>query len=157
MLPQATASSPAARRIASSIPVVVVLPLVPVTASHAGGRAAVPRPSHQASSGSPTTGTPAARGRGDERVVRAAARAGDDQARSRPAASGPRHRRPRPSGRSASAAGFGVGDGHPRAQLDQRRGGGEPGDAGPGDQHRRAGELGEPHDAMPDEAVSHSL
>src|SRR5690606_30843806 len=59
MLPQATASRPAARRIAASIPVVVVLPLVPVTASHTGGRS-MPWPSHHASSGSPTSGTPAA-------------------------------------------------------------------------------------------------
>ena len=59
MLPHATASRPAAARIAASMPVVVVLPFVPVTASHVAGigRAAS---IHQASSGSPTTGTPAA-------------------------------------------------------------------------------------------------
>ena len=64
MLPQATVSSPAARRIASSIVVVVVLPLVPVTASQRGGpsgQIAGSSPSHQASSGSPTIGTDAAR------------------------------------------------------------------------------------------------
>ena len=63
MFPQATASSPAASRIASSIPVVVVLPLVPVTASQRGGPAgqtAGSCPSRHASSGSPIISTPAA-------------------------------------------------------------------------------------------------
>src|SRR4051812_25485615 len=58
-LPAATLRSPAARRIASSIWTVVVLPLVPVTASQgvswSGSR------SRQASSTSPQTGTPRAR------------------------------------------------------------------------------------------------
>src|SRR4051812_49080391 len=57
-LPAATLRSPAARRIASSIRTVVVLPLVPVTASQgvswSGSR------SRQASSTSPQTGTPRA-------------------------------------------------------------------------------------------------
>jgi hypothetical protein len=64
MFPQATASSPAASRIASSIPVVVVLPLVPVTASQRGGPAghtAGSWPSRHASSGSPIISTSAAR------------------------------------------------------------------------------------------------
>src|SRR3954454_14165015 len=58
-LPAATLRNPAARRIASSIRTVVVLPLVPVTASHgvswAGSR------SRQASSTSPQMGMPRAR------------------------------------------------------------------------------------------------
>ena len=41
------------------MPTVVVLPLVPVTTSQVGGSARA-CPSHQASSGSPTSGTPAA-------------------------------------------------------------------------------------------------
>ena len=57
-LPAAAALSPAARRIDSSIWTVVVLPLVPVTASH--GAAPRPARSRQASSTSPHTGMPAA-------------------------------------------------------------------------------------------------
>src|SRR6185312_586642 len=56
-LPVATARSPAARSIDSSIRTVVVLPLVPVSASQGGGFG--PR-SRQASSTSPITSTPAA-------------------------------------------------------------------------------------------------
>src|SRR6185312_7414878 len=56
-LPVATARPPAARSIDSSIRTVVVLPLVPVSASQGGGFG--PR-SRQASSTSPITSTPAA-------------------------------------------------------------------------------------------------
>ena len=56
-LPVATARSPAARRIASSIRTVVVFPLVPVTASHGAAPAGRNR---QASSTSPITSIPAA-------------------------------------------------------------------------------------------------
>ncbi|WP_368074043.1 hypothetical protein [Brevibacterium sp. CS2] len=58
MLPQARTFIPAARSIASSIVVVVVLPFVPVTTSQ--GAAFAPR-TRQASSTSPMTGMPAAR------------------------------------------------------------------------------------------------
>ena len=95
------------------------------------------------------------RGSGDERVVRAAARTGHDQAR--PGRQLLPHTGDRALGQVRQRRRIRIGDSHPRAQLDQRRGGGKPGDAGPGDEDRRAGELGEPHDAMPDEAVSHSL
>src|SRR2546423_933756 len=57
MLPRAAVRSPAAVRIAASIVVVVVLPLVPVTASQAGASGVRSR---QASSGSLYTGSPAA-------------------------------------------------------------------------------------------------
>src|SRR5262249_39253116 len=56
-LPTAAARSPAGRRIASSIRTVVVLPFVPVTASH--GAAEAPR-SRQASPASPINSPPAA-------------------------------------------------------------------------------------------------
>lgn len=59
MLPTAAVRRPAAFRIDASIWTVVVLPLVPVTASQgAGFRPFRPR-SRQASSTSPQTGTPA--------------------------------------------------------------------------------------------------
>ena len=56
-LPAATVRSPAAASTRSSILTVVVLPFVPVRASHSG---APGRRSRQASSTSPTTSTPAA-------------------------------------------------------------------------------------------------
>lgn len=56
MLPTAAVRRPAAARMEASIWTVVVLPLVPVTASQ--GAASGPR-SRQASSTSPQTGTPA--------------------------------------------------------------------------------------------------
>ena len=55
-LPQATVRSPPARSIASSICTVVVLPLVPVTASQGAGLSG--SRSRQASSTSPQIGTP---------------------------------------------------------------------------------------------------
>src|SRR5882757_2707761 len=58
MFPQATALAPAARRMAVSMATVVVLPLVPVTASHTGGSACSAH-SRQASSTSPITSIPA--------------------------------------------------------------------------------------------------
>src|SRR3954465_14132769 len=58
MFPQATAWAPAALRIDSSIPTVVVLPLVPVTTSQDGGGPRT-RPPRQASSTPPITSTPA--------------------------------------------------------------------------------------------------
>ncbi len=57
MLPAARVRRPAARSIDSSIRVVVVLPLVPVTTSQ--GAAPCARRNRQASSSSPQTGTPA--------------------------------------------------------------------------------------------------
>src|SRR5690606_21552718 len=57
-LPQATASSSAACKMASSIPTVVVLPLVPVTAIQSAG-VSCSWFSRQASSTSPTTSRPA--------------------------------------------------------------------------------------------------
>ena len=60
MFPQARAAMPASRQIASSIAVVVVLPLVPVTASHVrrGPNSSASSARH-ASSTSPQTGIPA--------------------------------------------------------------------------------------------------
>ncbi|CAM5528815.1 hypothetical protein SALBM311S_02256 [Streptomyces alboniger] len=59
MLPTAAVRRPAALRIEASIWTVLVLPLVPVTASQ-GAASRPPRPrSRQASSTSPQTGTPA--------------------------------------------------------------------------------------------------
>ena len=123
-------------------------------------------PIHHASSGSPTTGTPAAAaaatsgwsGRRPGPVTTSRVPAG----RSSPAT---RHRA---VGQVGQRSGVRVDDRHPRAQLDQRRRGGEPGDPGPGDEHRRVDQLGELHEAvsstsghlheaMPDDAVSHSL
>ena len=101
-------------------------------------------------------------------MVRATARSGDDE----PGAGRqvlPRTR-DRAVGQVGQRSGVRVDDRHPRAQLDQRRRGGEPGDPGPGDEHRRVDQLGELHEAvsfhqvgvtlheaMPDDAVSHSL
>ena len=68
MLPQAVTVSPAARRIDSSIPVVVVLPLVPVTTSHRRGAGSA-RSIRQASSVSPITSTPAATAEAGNRPV----------------------------------------------------------------------------------------
>src|SRR6478672_4614568 len=59
MLPLALTRRPAARRIDSSIPVVVVLPLVPVTTSQSRGSPPA-RSSRQANSTSPITSIPAA-------------------------------------------------------------------------------------------------
>ena len=60
MLPLAVTCRPAARRIDSSMPVVVVLPLVPVTTSQSRG-APLAWSSRQASSTSPITSMPARR------------------------------------------------------------------------------------------------
>ena len=73
MFPQATASSPAARRIASSMPVVVVLPLVPVTASHVGGSGSA-RPDPPGQLRLADHRDAGRRGGGDQRVVGPAAR-----------------------------------------------------------------------------------
>ncbi len=68
MLPQAVTVRPAARRIDSSIPVVVVLPLVPVTTSHRRGAGSA-RSIRQASSTSPITSMPAATAEAGNRPV----------------------------------------------------------------------------------------
>ena len=60
MLPHALTDAPAAVMMASTMPVVVVLPLVPVTTSHCRGGPVMPdRSTCQASSTSPHTGRPA--------------------------------------------------------------------------------------------------
>ena len=165
MFPQATASSPAATRIASSIPVVVVLPFVPVTASHTGGSGAS-APIHHASSGSPTTGTPAAAaaatsgwsGRRPGPVTTSRVPAG----RSSPAPA------TAPSGRSASAAGFASTTVTRAPSSTSAAAAASPEIPAPatstgastssGSFTRRCPSRGRHlHEAMPDDAVSHSL
>ena len=146
---------PAARRIASSMPTVVVLPFVPVTASHGAGCAARACAIHQASSGSPTTGSPAA--------AAATARASSGRrpgpvttsARSADSSCGPATAPSRQVGQRLRP---GVGDGHARAEPQQRSSRRPPGDPGARDEHVRAAQLVDLHLlSRPREAVSHSL
>ena len=76
MLPTAAVRRPAAFRIDASIWTVVVLPLVPVTASQ--GAASGPR-SRQASSTSPQIVDAGLAGRREQRLVRLPAGCGDDE------------------------------------------------------------------------------
>ena len=133
MLPQATASSPAARGIAASMPVVVVLPFVPVTATYGdAGRAgrrvrsrpargAAARAAHErisAGGGTPGLGTTRSRRR-------------DGRGRGRP-------RAPRSPRRAASA------ERRPVARPTRSRGPSRPPRAGA--RRRRAGHAGADHD-----------
>ena len=112
-----------ARGSTASICTVVVLPLVPVTASQGAGCSG--SRSRHASSTSPQTGTPRSRGLRQERRGRLPARRGDDAGRRRRAA---RRWRPARAGRSRRAS-RGAGPSRPsprwwprRARSPRRRG-----------------------------------
>ena len=110
-LPQATASCPAARRIASSMPTVVVLPLVPVTASQRRGhRLRLRDPPRQLRL--PHHGHP--RARRDERVVGPPSRPGHDERHVGRQLLGPGDGA---LGQVGERFSTGVGDGHPGARA----------------------------------------